>query len=92
MTAPRRRIDIEPYNLTWAQVAEAVFQRSENWLRANLHRYVERHGFPPPDPRFDEALFNRAAIEAWLSGPYQASTTPAANIEQEMMDAAARGA
>jgi hypothetical protein len=35
MTARRQRIAIEPYNLTFAQVAEAVFVRSENWLRMN---------------------------------------------------------
>lgn len=92
MTAPRQRTRIEPYNLTWAQVAESVFQRSESWLRANIDRYIKDKGFPGPDKRFDGALFNKTAIEAWVDGPYGHSTSALFTIEQTMMEEAARGA
>lgn len=92
MTAARRRIDIQPYNLTWGQVAESVFQRSESWLRAHIDEFVEKKGFPRPDSRFDAYLFNRHAVEAWVNGPYGRSASSLPNMEQAMLEEAARGA
>jgi hypothetical protein len=68
MTARRQRIAIEPYNLTFAQVAEAVFARSENWLRMNLANLAAELRFPMPDERVN--LFNRGLIEEWVDQPY----------------------
>jgi len=91
MTAARSRIRIEPMNLTWAEVAEAVFRRSESWLRANIRTLTAEKGFPAPDARM-EGLFNRAAIEAWVNGPYGGPMSISRTIEADLLAEAARGA
>lgn len=91
MTAARQRIRIEPMNLTWAEVAESVFRRSESWLRANINDLVKSKGFPAPDPRFD-GLFNYRAVSDWVHGPYGGTASSSRSMEAELMAEAARGA
>ena len=51
--------DWQPRTMTWAEVAQFVFRRSESWLRDHLPET-----FPRPHSTYD--LFATDAVEAWL--------------------------
>lgn len=57
-TKRRREFQFLPLTMTWAEVADSVFYRTESWLRSNLPA-----DFPRPDQTYD--LFHREAVEAW---------------------------
>lgn len=62
-TKRRRDFQFEPLTMTWSEVADGVFYRTENWLRSNLPS-----DFPRPDPTYD--LFAREAVETWVRRRY----------------------
>lgn len=58
-TRQRSQYRFEPLTMSWSEVADAVFRRSESWLRSNLPA-----DFPRADATYD--LFAREAVEAWV--------------------------
>lgn len=59
MRSAARRHPWQPLTMTWAEVADVAFRRSESWLRDHMP-----DDFPKPDPIY--GLFATEAVQAWV--------------------------
>lgn len=87
MTAPKLRPEIEPLTLTWAEVAFAVYRKSENWLRDHAEEEFAK-GLPRPIKAL--SLFYRRDIDRCLERWAGHDKSPA-DATERLIERAKRG-
>ena len=86
MTRPRARHQLEPATLTWCEVADYTFRKSENWLRGHLSDFPD---FPRPDAAL--GLFRKLDVDRWLARRFGEVTADVLDLESELIRRARHG-
>lgn len=82
MSKQRSRFVFEPATMTWAEVAEYAFRKSESWLRGNIPAIPD---FPKPDKVY--STFAKAQVDDWLAKRF-GMIRPARDFEAELLERA----